>query len=182
MTEQCNASFPFPKSVLFNHVTPPVSYVTHSSTHSMRRRHLAPTAPPRSPPRSLQTPDTTPSSWIWSGGAAGRECCLSTQMQATLSQFPGRGDFLLTCCDVGPHLSAVTSVTPFRHARLHYASERRFASQVFGGGTPQRDSSQSATRCEFCSCFGENLSDLSNFYSRILVITGRMSFSPQAES
>ena len=70
--------------------------------------------------------------------------------------------FLLTPCDAGPYLPCSFC------AQLNYAPERSSVSQVFGGGTPQRDSCQCATQSELRSCFGESLTDLTNCYRRIV--------------
>lgn len=82
----------------------------------------------------------------------GCECCLSTQMQATLSQFPSWGLFLLTCCDVGPYLSRLSVQSPrFMSCTTSLRLCEKFCVTGFGGGTPQRDRSRSATKSECCS-------------------------------
>lgn len=116
--------------------------VTHSTTQTMRLCHLASTTPPWSLPRSLQTTDTTP---FISGREEQRYCGLSVHPDVgSRVLIPQSGSCCVdVLCSGLTFDGRATSVALLCHAQLHYASERRSASQVFGGGTPQRGSPQS---------------------------------------
>lgn len=92
--------------------------------------------------------------------------------------FPVEEYFLLTCCDVGQHLSALSLQS---HSCVTHNFITVLHHRCSGEGHLSRRVLKVQTQSEFCSCFGESSSDLSNFYSRVLVITGRISVSFKAE-
>lgn len=78
-----------------------------------------------------------------------------------ISQLGSHSFDLCLCWPVFVSTVTQVSITLICHIKSHYSSEKGFASQVIGGGTPQRDSSQSANQSEL-SCFSERSTDLTN--------------------